>query len=174
MLGLAPVLGGCYVRPEPVYVTPAPQPPPVYEAPPPDPAPQPYAEQPPPPPPEQPPAYVQQPAYAEAPPPPPSPMEPSVYPTSPPPDPIPEYQPPAPGYGYYWVSGYWDWNGYDWDWNAGYWVPQRPGFIYIGPRFVWESGRPVYYRSYWQGPNGYREYGYAGSRAPTTWRARPS
>ncbi len=165
VLVLGPLIGGCYVRPAPVYVAPAPAP--VYApplAPPPDPQPA-YVEQPPP---QQPP-----PAYVEAPPPAPAPMDPSVYPTTPPPDPIPEYQPPAPGYGYYWVSGYWDWTGYDWDWNAGYWAPQRPGFIYIGPRFVWEGGRPVYYRGYWQGPNGFREYGYYGGRAPAARGARP-
>ena len=100
-------------------------------------------------------------------------MDPTIYPTSPIPDPIPEYQPPAPGYGYYWVGGYWDWTGYDWDWQSGYWAPQRAGYLYFGPRFVWEGDRMVYYRGYWQGPGGYREYGYMGGRGPAAWRARP-
>ena len=47
---------------------------------------------------------------------------PTVYPATLPPDPIPEYQPPAPGYGFSWINGYWDWTGYDWTWNNGYWV----------------------------------------------------
>src|SRR5215831_21240862 len=95
------------------------------------------------------PAYVQPqtppppPAYAEPPPPPvaaPA-AEATFYPTTPPPDPIPEFQPAAPGVGYMWVGGYWDWTGYEWSWNTGYWIPQRAGYIYIGPRFVWEAGQ---------------------------------
>ena len=122
-----------------------------------------YVEQPPPPPPQ--PVYVEQ----APPPPPPQPvvaMDATIYPTSPIPDPIPEYQPPAPGYGYYWVGGYWDWTGYDWDWQSGYWSPQRAGYLYFGPRFVWEGDRMVYYRGYWQGPGGYREYRLHGRPRP--------
>jgi len=163
LLVLAPI-AGCYVRPAPVYVGP---PGPVYVAP--APAPQPvYVEQAPPPPPQ--PTYVEQ-----APPPPPQPvvMEASLYPTSPIPDPIPEYIPPSPGYGYTWVAGYWDWTGYDWNWQTGYWTPNRAGYAYFGPRFVWEDGVMVYYRGYWQGPGGMRDYAYYGDRGPIGWRARP-
>jgi hypothetical protein len=98
---------------------------------------------------------------------------PSVYPDNLPPDPIPEYRPQAPGWGYVWVNGYWDWTGYDWVWNNGYWAPPRPGFSYIGPRFIWENGQPIYYRGYWQSPNGYREYGYGGRGFSPAWQARP-
>src|SRR4051812_10518204 len=166
VLVLAPV-AGCYVRPAPVYVGP---PPAVYVAPAPQPQPTYVEQQPAPPPP--------QPAYVEQAPPPPPPqqvvaMDATIYPTSPIPDAIPEYQPPAPGYGYYWVGGYWDWTGYDWDWQSGYWAPQRAGYAYVGPRFVWEGDRMVYYRGYWQGPGGYREFGYLGGRGPAAWRARP-
>ena len=100
----------------------------------------------------------------------------TVYPTTPPPDPIPEYQPPAPAYGYSWVGGYWDWVGFEWTWNAGYWAPSDQAYLFIGPRFLFVDGRPVYYRPYWQGPGGYRAYGYGyRGRAPVgAWRARPS
>src|SRR5690242_20298473 len=54
----------------------------------------------------------------------------TVYPTTFAPEPIPEYRPPAPGYGYTWVDGYWDWTGYDWTWSSGYWVPERVGYAY--------------------------------------------
>ncbi len=154
-LGVGLVGSGCYVRPfgppvvvgGPVYAEPAPQP--QYAPPPP----------------------VYQPPPAPAP-----VADATLYPTTPPPDSIPEYQPPAPGYGYYWANGYWDWTGYDWTWNAGFWAPQRAGYLYFGPRFVFLDGRPVYYRAYWQGPGGYREYGYgyAGRPVPEAWRARPS
>ncbi len=99
----------------------------------------------------------------------------TVYPAEPPPDPIPESAPPGPGPGYVWANGYWDWTGSEWTWNSGYWAPQQPGYLYIGPRFEFVDGRPVYYRSYWQGPGGRREYGYGGRGAPpAAWRARPA
>jgi hypothetical protein len=100
----------------------------------------------------------------------------TVYPATPPPDPIPEEQPPAPGYGYAWVNGYWDWTGAEWAWDTGYWAPADQAYLFIGPRFLFVGGRPVFYRPYWQGPGGYRAYGYGyRGRAPVgAWRARPS
>ena len=99
----------------------------------------------------------------------------TVYPTTFAPEPIPEYRPAPPGYGYSWVDGYWDWTGYDWTWSSGYWVPERVGYAYIAPRYIYVDGRPVYYRGYWQGDNGYREYGYGGYRGapPAAWRGQP-
>ena len=99
---------------------------------------------------------------------------PTMYPASLPPDPIPEYRPATPGYGFVWVNGYWDWTGYDWAWDNGYWTAPRPGWFYVGPRFVWDaSGQPIYYRGYWQAPNGYRDYGYGGRGASVAWMGRP-
>ncbi len=100
-------------------------------------------------------------------------MEASAYPTRPIPDAIPEYVPPSPGYGYTWVAGYWDWTGYDWNWQSGYWAPNRAGFAYYGPRFIWEGDQMVFYRGYWLGPGGSRDYAYYGGRGPIGWRARP-
>jgi hypothetical protein len=110
------------------------------------------------------------PAYA------PAATDATAYPSSPPPDPIPEYEPPAPGYGYAWIGGYWDWTGNDWTWEAGYWAPQEAGYLYIRPRFLFVDGRPVFYRSYWQGPGGYRTfgYGYRGRPPGVGFRARVS
>ncbi len=100
----------------------------------------------------------------------------TVYPATPPPDPIPEYQPPAPAYGYAWVGGYWDWTGFEWSWDAGYWAPADAAYLFVGPRFLFVDGRAVFYRPYWQGPGGYRAFGYGyRGRAPVgAWRARPS
>jgi len=123
--------------------------------------------------------------YVSSQPPPPAYVDPAaapvaadgtVYPETPPPDPIPEYQPPAPGYGYAWVNGYWDWTGAEWTWDTGYWAPADQAYLFIGPRFLFVDGRPVFYRPYWQGPGGYRAYGYGyRGRAPVgAWRARPS
>lgn len=100
----------------------------------------------------------------------------TVYPQNPPPDPVPELAPVSPGDGYVWVNGYWDWNGADWYWANGYWAPNRVGYVYFGPRFEFVDGRAVYYRSYWAGPGGAREYGYGYARRepPAAFRARPS
>jgi hypothetical protein len=99
----------------------------------------------------------------------------TAYPNSPPPDPIPEYPPPSPGWGYSWIAGYWDWSGYDWNWEPGYWAAQEAGYAYIGPRFVFIDGRPVYYRAYWRGPGGRVVYGYGPRGAPPVgFRARPA
>jgi len=98
----------------------------------------------------------------------------TVYPTVPPPDPIPEMAPPSPGYGYMWINGYWDWTGADWTWYSGYWAPRAEASMYVGPRFVFLGGRPVYYRPYWRGEHGHRVYGYGWRGAPApAYRARP-
>jgi hypothetical protein len=82
----------------------------------------------------------------------------TAYATVPPPSPLVEYRPPPPGYGYLWVDGFWDWTGYDWSWNVGYWASERPGYVYVRPQYVFDSGRWVYRRSYWNGPEGRRDY----------------
>src|SRR5689334_2247901 len=40
----------------------------------------------------------------------------TAYPSVPPPEPVPEERPAIPARGYYWVAGYWNWNGRDWQW----------------------------------------------------------
>jgi hypothetical protein len=160
---LVALVPGCWwaLEPQPVVVAPPPPPPPQYAPPPPaQPMPPPVAEAPPP-------EVMAAPVAAAD--------ESTIYPTMPPPDPIPEVRPPAPAWGYVWIDGYWDWAGVDWTWNSGYWMPQRAGVVYFAPRFVFVDGRPVYYRSYWAGPGGRREYGYGWRGAPpAAWRARPS
>jgi hypothetical protein len=102
-------------------------------------------------------------------------VEGQAYPAVPPPDPIPEFRPPAPGYDFAWIDGYWDWTGYDWTWYSGYWVPRAEYGFYVAPRFVFVDGRPVYYRSYWRGDGGrpIYGYGYRGREPTAAWRARP-
>jgi len=90
----------------------------------------------------------------------------TVYPTVPPPSPIYEYRPPPPGWGYVWIDGYWDWTGYDWSWTPGFWEPERPGYIYVRPTYVFSGGHWIYRRSYWDG-GGRRDY-YVGRGAPWT------
>lgn len=48
-----------------------------------------------------------------------------------PPTPIYEAVPPAPGPGYYWVAGYWRWNGYRYVWVRGHYAyPPYAGVIW--------------------------------------------
>jgi len=96
----------------------------------------------------------------------------TVYPSYPPPEAVPEDRPVTPGPKYYWVPGYWNWSGSEWQWVSGYWTPTRAGYVYVAPRFVSENGRWAYYRGYYRGPKGHREYGYIVTPR-AEWRARP-
>jgi hypothetical protein len=57
----------------------------------------------------------------------------------------------APGPGYVWVDGFWDWRGGNWHWVRGYWTrPPRARAIWVAPR--WEPyGRGYrFHRGYWR------------------------
>jgi hypothetical protein len=57
-------------------------------------------------------------------------------PYAPPPTPY-EVQPPAPGPGFAWVPGRWQWNGAQYLWIAGQWtLPPAYGAAWVGPRWV--------------------------------------
>jgi hypothetical protein len=53
--------------------------------------------------------------------------------------------PPAPKYervpaarpGYFWAPGHWEWRGHRHDWVQGYWMAERPGYVYTAP--VWHQ-----------------------------------
>lgn len=89
-----------------------------------------------------------------------------------PPAPPAEFPPPAPGPGYAWVSGYWDWTGYEWYWVGGHWAPSQPGYIYVRPRYVVSGGTWIYHRGYWRDHDGHREYGYG--RPTSGWHGVPA
>jgi hypothetical protein len=64
--------------------------------------------------------------------------------------PAPRYEyVPAPRRGYVWESGYWHWNGHRHVWIAGHWERARPGYAYIGPRWVERDGRWYYHSRRW-------------------------
>ena len=65
----------------------------------------------------------------------------------PPPPRVAYVQPPCPGPGYTWVSGYWYPAGPRYVWRAGYWAPRpHPRARWIAPRYY----RGHYYRGYWR------------------------
>ena len=78
---------------------------------------------------------------------------------------IPIYtQPYCPGPGYYWVPGYWGWNGFDYYWIPGYWAfPPRIGLYWTPGYWGYDGGRYFFNDGYW-GPTvgfyGGINYGY--------------
>jgi hypothetical protein len=71
-----------------------------------------------------------------------------VYIQTAPPSPIYETVPVAPGSGYFWVAGFWQWNGYRYAWVHGHYA-YRPyagaawhaGHWVSGPRgWYWRTG----------------------------------
>jgi hypothetical protein len=84
-----------------------------------------------------------------APPPPGTPMAPppTVVVAQPPPAPRVEVIPFSPGPEFYWVPGYWTWNG-GWVWMTGVWAPRpHPHAVWVGGHwahhghgYVWIGG----------------------------------
>jgi hypothetical protein len=56
---------------------------------------------------------------------------------------------PAPRRGYVWVPGYWDYRGHRHVWIAGTYVRERPGYRYVGPRWVERGNGWVIERGRW-------------------------
>jgi hypothetical protein len=73
-----------------------------------------------------------------------------LYPTTPAPEPYYEEVPAAPSYGYVWIDGYWNWDGYRWGWWRGHWEAPRANYVYVQPYYNWNSGRYTYMPGHWQ------------------------
>lgn len=88
-----------------------------------------------------------------------------------PPQPLYEEMTPSPGYGYVWIDGHWDWDGYDWSWVRGRWVRERPGYVYVAPYYDYVEGRYIYRSGYWSRrsrlPRSVRIRSYRDGRPPT-------
>jgi hypothetical protein len=46
----------------------------------------------------------------------------------------------APGPGYVWFGGYWNWVGARHEWVPGYWGPGRPGYRWVPHAWVHAGG----------------------------------
>lgn len=67
--------------------------------------------------------------------------------SAPPPPPVYYAQPPCPGPGYSWVSGYYYPVGPRWSWRAGYWArAPYPRAYWVAPRYYGHR----WYRGYWR------------------------
>jgi hypothetical protein len=57
----------------------------------------------------------------------------------------------APGPGFVWVDGYWNWSGRNWGWVGGSWVrPPRPGAVWVPHRWVQHGHGYRFVRGYWR------------------------
>ena len=64
-----------------------------------------------------------------------SPGEVSVQTATPPPPQV-EVVPPAPGPAYFWIAGYWRWEGGAHVWVPGYWEAAQPGRRWVPAHWV--------------------------------------
>jgi len=57
----------------------------------------------------------------------------------------------APGPGYVWVPGYYDWAGDNYTWIQGSWIlPPRPHASWVAPRYEHRRGGWYYRRGHWR------------------------
>ncbi|GAB3414041.1 YXWGXW repeat-containing protein [Massilia agilis] len=55
--------------------------------------------------------------------------------------PAPMYEAiPAPRRGYVWAPGHWEWRGHRHEWVTGYWIAERPGYVYNAPQWYRRDG----------------------------------
>lgn len=57
----------------------------------------------------------------------------------------------APGPGYVWTDGYWNYAGRNWVWVDGRWArPPRAHAAWVRPEWRHEGGRWRFHRGYWR------------------------
>ena len=57
----------------------------------------------------------------------------------------------APGPGYMWTDGYWDWRGSNWYWVNGRWMrPPRGRAVWVRPEWRHEGRAWRFHRGYWR------------------------
>jgi hypothetical protein len=62
----------------------------------------------------------------------------------------PKEKPAAPGYGYIWVAGYWDYLDGVYVWRDGRWVPGKPAYEYVRARYEFDGKSWVFHRPHWK------------------------
>jgi hypothetical protein len=68
--------------------------------------------------------------------------------------PAPRYYGPvgrAPGVGFVWTNGYWDWRGNNWAWSDGRWMrPPRGRSVWVTPEWRHDGRGYRMRRGYWR------------------------
>ena len=59
-------------------------------------------------------------------------------------------RPAAPGYGYIWVGGYWDYLDGNYIWRDGRWVQGKPDYEYVRARYEYDGKAWVFHRPHWK------------------------
>ncbi len=72
---------------------------------------------------------------------------------------------PTPGPDYLWMSGYWDWSGYQYAWVEAHWEPPHYGYYWSPPSHVNVSGSVNYTPGHWKQSPGGKSKGYSGGKA---------
>ena len=52
--------------------------------------------------------------------------------------------------GYVWVNGHWNRHGNRWAWNDGYYIRDRPDYVYVQPRWEHRDRGYVYIQGGWR------------------------
>jgi hypothetical protein len=68
----------------------------------------------------------------------------------PPPEKAENGRPAAPGFGYIWVGGYWDYLDGNYIWRDGRWVQGKPDYEYIRARYEYDGKAWVFHRPHWK------------------------
>lgn len=61
-----------------------------------------------------------------------------------------EEKPAAPGFGYIWVSGYWDYISGQYVWRNGRWVQGKPDYEYVRARYEFDGKGWTFHRPHWK------------------------
>lgn len=69
---------------------------------------------------------------------------------APPPEKVDGDKPAAPGYGYIWVSGYWDYLDGNYLWRSGRWVQGKADYEYVRAHYEAVNNRWVFHRPHWK------------------------
>ncbi len=70
--------------------------------------------------------------------------------SAPPPDKTEGSKHSAPGYGYIWVAGYWDYLDGNYIWRDGRWVQGKPDYEYVRARYEFDGKSWVFHRPHWK------------------------
>ena len=70
--------------------------------------------------------------------------------SQPPPEKAEGTRPSAPGYGFIWVAGYWDYLDGNYIWRDGRWVQGKPDYEYVRARYEFDGKSWVFHRPHWK------------------------
>ncbi len=71
-------------------------------------------------------------------------------PQQPPPDKDEGPHAAAPGFGFIWVAGYWDYLDGNYIWRQGRWVQGKPDYEYVRARYEFDGKSWVFHRPHWK------------------------